>query len=117
MSRLTHFNIQNSKHKPGRNYLIVKIHKRGYFDGKIGKAAILESNNFILAKCISSHNNINYNDLKRKIFKYSLSKIKNVNYLRKAIMRRYKKTLVHLSNAEKLSLGLGITELKIIKRL
>ena len=117
MSRLTHFNIHNSRHKPGRNYIIVKIHKRGYFDGKTGKAAILESNNFIIAKCISSQNNINYADLKKKVFKYSLSKIKNVSSLKKAIMRRYKKTLVHLSNTEKLSLGLGITELKIIKRL
>ena len=43
--------------------------------------------------------------------------MKSINALKKAIMRRYKKTLAHLSDVEKLSLGVAITELKIIKRL
>ena len=116
MNRFTHFNIQDTKHKPGRNYLIVKIYKRGYFDGIIYKQAIFDSNNFILAKCLSVQNNIDYIDLKKKDFEHSLSNIKNVNTLKKAIMRRYKKSLAHLSNAEKLSLGVAITKLEIIKR-
>jgi hypothetical protein len=28
MNRLTHFNIQHTGHKPGKNYLLVKIDKR-----------------------------------------------------------------------------------------
>ena len=116
MNRFTHFNIQNTGHKSGKNYLIIKTHKQGYFDGTTYKHSILDSNNFILAKCLSVQNNINYVDLRTKIFKHSLSNIKNVNALKKAMKRRYKKTLAHLSDTEKLSLGVGITELKIIKR-
>ena len=116
MNRFTHFNIQDVLHKQGRNYLIAKIDKRGYFDGITYKQPILSSNNFILAKCLAVHNNIDYVDLKEKVFEHSLSKIKNINTLKKAIKRRYKKSLAHLSDTEKLSLGVAITELKIIKR-
>ena len=116
MSKFTHFNIQYTEHKTGKNYLIIKIHKRGYYDGKTYRQAILDSNNSILARCLYAKNNIGYADLKEKVFKHSLSNIKNVNALKKAIKRRYKKTLAHLSDIEKLSLGVAVTELKIIKR-
>ena len=116
MNRFTHFNIQRTFHKPGKNYLIIKIHKQGYFDGTTYKQSILDSNNFIFAKCLSAQNNIDYVDLKEKVFEHSLSNIKNVDALKKAIKRRYKKSLAHLSDTEKLSLGVAITELKIIKR-
>ena len=116
MNRFTHFNIQRTFHKPGKNYLIIKIHKPGYFDGTTYKQSILDSNNFILAKCLSVQNNIDYIDLKKKDFEHSLSNIKNINALKKAIKRRYKKSLAHFSDTEKLSLGVAITELKIIKR-
>ena len=116
MNRFTHFNIQNTKHISGRNYLIIRIYKRGYFDGKTFKQAIFHNNNFILAKCLSVQNNIDYIDLKKKDFKHSLSNIKNIKTLKKAIKRRYRKSIAHLSDAEKLSLGVAITELKIIKR-
>tara|TARA_B110000263_G_C14948151_1_gene346787 strand:+ start:26 stop:541 length:516 start_codon:yes stop_codon:yes gene_type:complete len=115
MNRLTHFNIQYTDHKSGENYLIVKIHKRGYFDGITYKHPILESNNFIFTKCLSVKNNIRYIDLKNKVFEHSLSNIQNINTLKKAIKRRYKKSLAHLSDSEKMSLGIGISELKIIK--
>ena len=116
MTRLTHFNIQYTDHIQGRNYLIVKIAKQGYFDGVINREPILDSNNFIFSKCLSVKNNIDYADLKKKVFKHSFSNIKSVNTLKKAIKRRYKKTLVHLSDVKKLSMGVGLTELKIIKR-
>ena len=116
MNRFTHFNIQYTAHKPGKNYLIIKIYKQGYFDGITYKHPILNNNNFIFAKCLSVKNNIEYVNLNEKVFKYSLSNIKNINALKKTIKRRYKKTLSHLSDTEKLSLGIAITELKIIKR-
>ena len=87
-----------------------------YFDGITFRQPIYDSNNFIFAKCLSVQNNIDYVDLKEKIFKHSLSNIKNINALKKAIKRRYKKSLAHLSDKEKLSLGVAITESKIIKR-
>ena len=116
MTRFTHFNAQNTIHKPGKNYLIFKIYKKGYFDGSTNKQPILYYNNFILAKCLSSQNDVDYADLKEKVFKHSLSNIRNVDSLKKAIKKRYDKTFVYLSNMKKLSLGVAITELKIIKR-
>ena len=116
MKKFTHFNIQDTAHIPGKDCLIVKIVERGYFNGKIYIPPIFDCKKFILAKCLSAQNNIDYVDLKEKVFEHSLSKIKNINTLKKAIKQRYKKTLAHLSDTEKLSLGVGITELKIIKR-
>ena len=116
MNRYMHFSIQNSGHKPGKYYLIVKIIKRGYFDGVIHKPPIFDSKDFILTKCLSVQNNIHYVNLKKEVFEHSLSNIKNVKALKKNIKRRYKKSLAHLSDTKKLSLGVGTTELKIIKR-
>ena len=116
MNRFTHFNILNTINKPGKNYLIIRIHKQGYYNGITYKQPILGSSNFILAKCLSVQNNIDYVNLKKNVFKYSSSNIKYIDALKKAIKRRYKKTLTHLSDTEKLSLGVAITELKIIKR-
>ena len=118
MIKFTHFNIHYTDHKPGKNYLIMKIHKQGYFNGSAltYKQAIIESNILILAKCISVQNNIDYDNLKKKIFKHSLSNIKSIKDLKKRIKIRYKKSLAHLSDSEKLSLGVSITNLKIIKR-
>jgi len=115
-NRYTHFNIQNTGHIPGRNYLIIKIYKQGSFDGKNYKPSIFSNSNFILARCISVKNNINYSELKVKDFEHSISSIKSVISLRKFIKSRYQKTLKHLSDKEKLSLGVAITELKIIKK-
>ena len=59
---------------------------------------------------------MNYDKINKTIFKHSLSKIKNIKMLKKAIKRRYKKTLAHLSDNEKLSLGVGISQFQIIKK-
>ena len=114
--KFTHLNIQNTVHKPGKKYFIIEIHKRGFFNGKKYKQAVLKKKNFILARCLSVRNNVNYLSLNKNSFKNSLANIKNVNALKKSIKRRYKYSLSHLSNSEKLSLGVGITELKILKR-
>ena len=114
--KLIHFSIANTPHRSKKKYLIVKILKSGYYNGKIYHPPILDANNFILARCISSKNNLNYSDIKKNFFKHSISSIKNVKSLKKAIKTRYKKSLSHLSDNEKLSLGVAITELSIIKR-
>jgi len=116
MKMFTHFNIQKTIHKAGKKYLIFKIHKRGFYDGKFYQESILDGDSFILANCTYSKNNISYPKLKAKYFKHSLSNIKNIGSLKKSIRRRYKKTLSHLSDKEKLSLGVAVTDLKIIER-
>ena len=65
INRFIHFNIQNSVHTPGKKYLIIRLYKRGYFDGVSFKRAILDSKNLILAKCLSAQNHIEYKNLTR----------------------------------------------------
>jgi len=115
--KIMHFSIQNTGHKKGKYYLIVKIFKRGFYNGKIQKPPIIDLKNFFYSKCTYVKNNIPYSKITKKIFKNSLSNIKNVRDLKKAILRRYKKSLFHLSSSKKLSLGIGVTELKILKRI
>ena len=115
IKKFTHFNIQNTVHRAGKKYLICKIYKRGSYDGKIYKKNILDGSGFILAKCTYAKNHISYSKFNKKYFKYSLSNIKNIPSLKESIKRRYKKTLSHLSYKEKLSLGVAVTKLKIIK--
>lgn len=114
--KYTHFNIKKTVHKKGDKCLIVKIIKPGFFNGKISKQPIFSSFETIYAKCLSSKNNLKYNKIKNSNFKYSLKNIKNIEDLKKAMIRRYKKSLFHMNNKEKLSLGVGITDLKILKQ-
>ena len=115
INRYTHFNIQFTGHKPGKKYLVTEIHKRGFFNGKTMKQPILKTN-FILTKCLSVQNDIDYANLRPKFFKHSLNNIKNVNTLKKTMTRRYKTSLAHVPDKKKLSLGVAITDLKIIKK-
>ena len=117
MDRFTHFNIQYTDHVSGKKYIILKIDEPGYFDGQMFRPAIFDSKNLILAKCLSVKNYLNYKNINNSIFKNSLENIKDISSLKKAIKRRYKRSLKHISYSEKLSLGVAVTELKIIKRL
>ncbi len=116
MRKLTHFNIQYCGHKPGKRYLIVRIEMPGYFDGKIERPPVLYKDIFMIAECLEVRNNVHYDELVESDFKYSLDNIKDVDSLKKTIIRRYEKSLAHVSSEQKLSLGVSITELEIIKR-
>ena len=85
--RLTHFNIQWTGHKQGKKYLITKIERLGYFNGIVYKPPIFSCNNFILAKCLSVQNHNKYAGLGDNVFKYSLSNIKDINSLKKAMSK------------------------------
>ena len=113
---LTHFNIHSTNHKSGKKYLIIKIEKQGYFDKKKYVPRILSNKQFFFSKCVFTENYISYNKLNKNIFKNSINNIKNINSLKKAIKRRYKKSLAYLKNSEKMSLGIAITKLKIIEK-
>ena len=114
---LTHFNIQDNAHRPNKKYLLVKIHKSGFLDKKVNRPPILDLKYSFLAKCLSSKSNIPYHKINKKFFKYSLKNIKSIKSLKKIILKRYKKSLFHLSEKHKLSLGVGVTTLKILKEI
>ncbi|MDC3071932.1 hypothetical protein OA046_02940, partial [Candidatus Pelagibacter sp.] len=97
-----------------KNYLIVKIIKKGSFDGKVYRAPIISSKKVLFARCLGTKNKINYKNLTKKDFIYSLKTIKNNKDLKKAIIRRYKKSLPHMNENSIINLGVATTKLKIL---
>lgn len=112
---LRHFNIQYCGHKKGHFYMLVKIIKKGSFDGKIFKSPVLDQNKKILAQCTYVKNFVNYNSLNKDDFKNCIKLIKNKTTLKRYIIRRYNKSLSHLSTKKKISMGISITDLKLNK--
>ena len=112
--QLTHFNIQHAGHSPGKRYLVLKIEKPGFFDKIKERPPILNMKSALIAKCISIQNQVQYGELSEKDFINSLKHIKSVNELKSAILRRYKQSLSHISEEQKLAMGVSITKLEII---
>ena len=93
---------------------LVKIMKKGSFNGKVYKAPILSKKIVYFVKCLKIKNYLRYKNLKKKDFKHSFKDIKNVKALKKAMIRRYKKSLLHINNIQIIRLGVSTTKLKII---
>lgn len=68
----------------------------------------------MVVECISAKNHIPYEELTKGDFKYSFRNIKNVKDLKSEILKRYSVSLPNLSKDKLLSLGVSLTELKII---
>ena len=111
---LTHFNIHDSSHIKGRRYLLVPIVKQGYFDGKKEVQPVLDFRRALLVRCLGVKNEISYNSLLPEDFRHSLPNVKAVPALKRAILRRYKRSMAHYSDEKKLALGVGITYLRIL---
>ena len=73
-------------------------------------------NFFFVAKCTYVKNNVSYAKLKKNIFKNSLKNIQNKKQLIRAIKRRYKKSLSHVTDKSKVEMGVAITKLVILKK-
>ncbi len=114
---LTHFNLQISNHKKGKRYALVKILKPGYFDGEKEILPILTFKDAAIAQCISTREHVGYDSIIERDFTHSFRNIQNVTELKKEILRRYKKSMAHVSDKKKLGVGVGITELKILRRI
>ena len=112
---LTHFNLQHANHKKGKVYALPLIVKRGYLTQQKEVLPILSFKNCLVAECIDVRNNIKYEDLTSGDFEHSFQNIKNVEDLKAAIIRRYKRSMLNLSIEEVLSLGVAITKLKILR--
>jgi len=113
---LTHFNLQFTGHQVGNIYALSLIVKPGFFDGKEEVQPLLSFEDVPIAECIEVRNNLNYDDLKQEDFKHSFPNIKNVEHLKKVIVKRYSQSMPNLSKEKILSLGVAITKLKMIKK-
>ncbi len=113
---LTHFNLQSTEHKKGKKYLLALIVKPGFFNGKKEQLPIISLENASVGKCIDVKNHVPYEKLRARDFKHSFKNIKTVDQLKKIILKRYCQSMPHLTPKEILSLGVGITKLRIEKK-
>jgi transketolase len=114
---LTHFNINGCGHKKGNKYALMKIEETGcYKKNGDEKLPILNSNEFYLANCVGVKEKIKYEKIVSDVFKNSFPNIKNIDSLKKEILKRYKKSLPDYSNEELLSFGVSVTNLKILNK-
>ncbi len=113
---LVRFNLQRVNFKVGERIALVLIVKPGYFNGKKEVLPVLSLKNAVVADCVDVRNNVSYDELTEENFKYSLEHIKSVPELKKAILRRYKKSMPGLSDKQMLALGVSVTKLKIVDR-
>lgn len=116
MKLLTHFNLFDTSHLKGRYYLLVPILVPGYFDMRTEIPPILDFRRALRAKCLGVKNEVAYADINKEEFRHSISAVKTVPLLKKAILRRYKNSMVHKTKKEKLDMGVGITYLKIFSQ-
>ena len=95
---------------------MIKIEKKGISKNNKHILPILSYKTFYLGKCLGVKNNVNYDNLKLNDYKNNLYKAKSVKDLKRNLLLKYNSTLKHLSNKDKIKLGVGITKIKIIDK-
>jgi hypothetical protein len=110
---ITHFNLQSTGYKKGKKYLLVLIVKPGFFDGKNEQQPVLSLDDAFIATCISVQNHVPYGKIEAGDFRNSFLHIKNIGQLKKIILQRYSQSMPHIKPKEILSLGVGITRLRV----
>lgn len=107
-----HFNLQHSIHEKNKKYFLIKIIKHGYSDKKKYIHPILCPKIFILTKCISSKNYVDYSKITSKELSNSLITNKTLHNLKKLILSKYRNVLTQIDNDIKIKMGVSITKLK-----
>ena len=114
-NKINHFNLQYSGHRAGKKYLLPKIVKHGYFiDDEHEQLPVLSLKNAIICEVVDVKENVNYEILTNNDIKYSA--YKNVDEVKKAIIKKYSKSMPKLIKNEILKLGVSVTKLKLIER-
>lgn len=111
-----HYNLHNSVHKKNKNYLIIKILRKGMSQKTKHIQPLLDYKKFYLVKCLQIKNNIKYNKLSSSDFRNNILSVNNADNLKVNILKKYQTTLRHITKKEKLNLGVGITKLKVLKK-
>src|SRR3989344_843640 len=113
MKTITHFNLQTAEHAPDRRYGLVKIVKHGWYDGNKEQPPLLDLDTIIIVKGVDYKEISSYALLQKEDFKDSFSHIKTKDALKESILKRYMRSLPHLTKEEILSLGVAKTTLLV----
>ena len=114
-TKLTHFNLEISHHKPGLSYGLATILKPGFYK-QCGEEQLplLARQCTVQATCYEVLEQVAYTELTDEDFTHSFAHIKTVSELQNVILQRYTQSLPDLSPEKILSLGVAITRLQNI---
>lgn len=110
-----HFNIFNSNHKKNRNYLVLKIFKKGYFNNNVEKMPIYSSKDIYIFKTFYIKENVELKKIKDIYLKKSLETTNTIKKLSNSLLRRYKFLKINKKNFNQIKVS--ITGLKFIKKI
>jgi len=111
---ITLFNISPSGHKPGDIYALARIKQHGHYKNENDeKLPVLSFDNCLIGQCVEVREDVQYSELTEKDFEHSIETIKNVDDLKKDILKRYTQSLPNFGKEELLAQGVSITTLKI----
>ena len=111
-----HFNIFNSNHKKNKNYLVLKILKKGYFGNNIEKMPIYNPKDLYIFKVFYINEKIELKKIKDIFLKKSLETTNTRRKLLNSLLRRYKHFLkINKKNFNQTKVS--ITGLEFVKKI
>ena len=110
----THFNLEMSGHSIGAKMILPRIVSQGHYRGPHDEVLpILSLKNILVGAVVSKREHLSYETLHDEIFEYSMKHIKNVDQLKRAMLRRYTVSMPDLSDAEILARGVASTTIQL----
>lgn len=112
-----HFNLEYAHHKKNKKYLIIKIKKKGFYDGKKETLPIYDINNLSIYKCFLIRQKIKYDSIDNYFYKNALKITSSKKKLLNSILRRYKYLQKKYTKDKIINSGVSITGLKFCKNI
>lgn len=112
-----HFNLEYADHKKNKNYLIIKIKKKGSFDGKKEILPIYDVNNLSIYKCFLIKQKVKYHNIDNYYYQNSLKITSSKKKLLSTIFRRYKYLQKNYTKKKIMNSGVSVTGLELQKKI
>jgi hypothetical protein len=105
---LAHFNLEHTTVERGKRYALPQILEHGFLDAE-GHETLpkLSFEDIYIGECLAVSNNIPYEALAAIDFEYSFIHIKNIDDLKRSILRRYQKSKPDLTRDDLLAQGVS----------
>jgi hypothetical protein len=111
-----HFNIFNSNHKKNKNYLVLKILKKGYFNNNVERMPIYSPKDLYIFKSFYIYEKIEIKKIKNFFLKKSLETTNTKKKLLNSLLRRYK-FLLKINKKNFIHTKVSITGLEFVKKI
>ncbi len=110
----THFNMEYAGYHIGMRIILPRIIRQGHFRHAGDEVLpVLSLKNIYVGVVVSKREHLSYENLHDEIFEYSMKHIKNIDQLKRAILRRYSVSMPDLTDAEILARGVASTTIQL----